>query len=373
MEPPPLDPGVDARESAAALPRESSKMRGFVDYVSGNNIRGWVFDPQAVSHRIQVRLTLRTEVLVEGITDQPRPDVGHVFGTDGTHGFRFAGLDLSPQDVARVAVEARSSPESPWKPLRRRPGLRAPRRKSAGRPMPITVIGTSHVSALRYALPPEHGRFILINISQPHPKLREIFPSNWREPDDRYVELLKEELRPNSHFISMLGGNDHNSIGLIEHPQRFDFLEPGQDVAEIEPERDLIPYDALRAMLQRRLDSYLRWLSELAPVFAGKKLHLCSPPPVPSGMHIKKFPDVFERIVSRGVTPARIRAKLYNINSDIFREGCSRLGVEFVPPPSMSLDGGGFLRPEYWNSDPTHANVRYGRLLLKQIKEHVAS
>jgi hypothetical protein len=348
-------------------------MRGFVDYISCNNIRGWVFDPQAVSHRIQVRVTLRAKVLVEGLTDQPRPDVGHVFGTDGTHGFRFAGLDLSTQDVARVAVEARSSPEDPWKPVRRRPGLRAPRRKSAANPMTITVIGTSHVAALRYALPPGHGRFKLINISQPHPEMREIFTSNWREIDDRYVGLFKEKLDKNSHFISMLGGNDHNSIGLIEHPKRFDFLEPGQNVAEIEPDRDLIPYDALRAMLQQRLDSYLRWLSELAPVFAGKKLHLCSPPPVPSDEHIRKFPDIFERILNRGVTPARIRAKLYNIHSDIFRECCLKLGVDFIPPPSNALDDDGFLRPEYWNSDPTHANLRYGRLLLKQIKEHVAS
>jgi hypothetical protein len=49
------------------------------------------------------------------------------------------------------------------------------------------------------------------------------------------------------------------------------------------------------------------------------------------------------------------------------------LGVDFVPPPAEAVDAAGFLKPQYWTRDPTHANHLYGRLLMKQIKEQLAS
>ena len=90
-------------------------------------------------------------------------------------------------------------------------------------------------------------------------------------------------------------------------------------------------------------------------------------------MHIHRFPGPFKGTLRRGVTPAPIRAKLYRINSDIFRGSCAELGVDFVPPPAEAVDAAGFLKPQYWTRDPTHANHVYGRLLMKQIKEQLAS
>jgi SAM-dependent methyltransferase len=106
-----------AREGT--VPEEGSKMRGFVDQVSSKIISGWVFDPQATSHRMQVRVTLGDKVLVEGVADQPRPDVGKMLGTGGAHGFRFSALDLSAKDVGRVAILAKSEATDTWRPVRR--------------------------------------------------------------------------------------------------------------------------------------------------------------------------------------------------------------------------------------------------------------
>ena len=94
-------------------------MRGFVDQVSSKSVSGWVFDPQAASHRMQVRVTLGDKVLVEGVADQPRPDVGKLLGTQGAHGFRFSSLNLSPKDVGRVAILAKSEATDTWQPVRR--------------------------------------------------------------------------------------------------------------------------------------------------------------------------------------------------------------------------------------------------------------
>ena len=348
-------------------------MREFVDQVSSKIVSGWVFDPQATPSRIEVRVTLGDRVLAEGNARWPRPDVDRKLGTGGAHGFRFAGLGVSDEDAARVAIEARPFPEAPWGPVRRRPGLRFARPKPAGGGMAITVIGTSHIVALRRALPPGQDRFEVIDLSRPRPGRPPAAAARVREPDARHVASFRATLNPDSHFVSMLGGNDHNAIGLIEHPQRFDLLEPGREADGIDPERDLIPYDALRAMLEQRIEPYLQWLAALAPAFSGRKLHLCSPPPVPSAEHIRKFPGVSRGRLNQGVMPARIRAKLYDMSSDIFRTGCAELGIEFLPPPRKPPMPTGFLKPEYWNPDPTHANSDYGRLLLKQIEEHLSA
>ena len=94
-------------------------MRGYIDHVTPTNVSGWVYDPAA--ERLQVRVTIDDKVLVEGVADQPRPDVGQALGTGGEHGFRFGSLTLSPKDVERVVVQARPGPEQDWKPVKRRP------------------------------------------------------------------------------------------------------------------------------------------------------------------------------------------------------------------------------------------------------------
>ncbi len=93
-------------------------MRGYIDHVTPTSVSGWVYDP--ATEKLHVRVTLDEKVLVEGVADQPRPDVGQALGTGGEHGFRFGSLALSPKDVERVVVQARPDPEHDWRPLKRR-------------------------------------------------------------------------------------------------------------------------------------------------------------------------------------------------------------------------------------------------------------
>ena len=93
-------------------------MRGYIDHVTPTNVSGWVYD--SASPHLQIRVTLDDKVLVEGVADQPRPDVGKALGTGGEHGFRFGSLSLSPKEVDRVVIQARPGPEHDWKPVKRR-------------------------------------------------------------------------------------------------------------------------------------------------------------------------------------------------------------------------------------------------------------
>ena len=97
-------------------------MRGYIDHVTPTNVSGWVYD-SAAPH-LHVRVTLDDKVLVEGVANQPRPDVGKALGTGGEHGFRFGALSLAPKDVDRVVIQARPGPEHDWKPVKRRTARR---------------------------------------------------------------------------------------------------------------------------------------------------------------------------------------------------------------------------------------------------------
>jgi hypothetical protein len=239
--------------------------------------------------------------------------------------------------------------------------------------MKITVIGMSHVEALRRALPPGQDRIEIINLHPKRDVARYVPGGEWLDAKKAIKPRFKAAMRRDGHFVSMIGGNMHNMIGLIEHPQRYDFLAPGQEAAAVDPERTLIPYDAIRAHLEASVALNLGWIAELARLFSGRRLHLCSPPPVSSAQHIRRFPGVFRSKLALGVTPAPIRMKIYALNGDIYRVGCAEMPVECLPAPATATDAGGFLRADCWNEDATHGNATYGRHLLAQIEEHLAA
>jgi hypothetical protein len=41
--------------------------------------------------------------------------------------------------------------------------------------------------------------------------------------------------------------------------------------------------------------------------------------------------------------------------------------MHFVPPPQAAFDDQGFLREDLYQNDATHANSRYGTLIVEQI------
>lgn len=236
--------------------------------------------------------------------------------------------------------------------------------------MRISVVGMSHVEALRRALPSGHARIEIVNVNQKGPMVRFVPGGEWLDARKAVKPRFRMAMKARGgHFVSMIGGNVHNMIGLIEHPCRYDFLSPSAGSVAIAADRELVPYDAMRAFLEMRIAPALAWIAALAPLFPGRRIHIGSPPPVPSTEHIHRFPSLIADQLNRGVTPAAIRLKLFDLKGEIERAGCAAIGVDWVPPPAAAVDEAGFLKPEYWNNDPTHGNEAYGRLLLRQIEE----
>jgi hypothetical protein len=173
--------------------------------------------------------------------------------------------------------------------------------------------------------------------------------------------------------VSVLGGNDHAVLAMLNHDRVFDVVLPEAPGLPLAPDAELVPAGLLRAEIARRAAPHLTVLAAFAAAAPGRVLHVESPPPIPSVAHIAAHPGVFrDEIAARGVAPARLRYKAWRLQSDIYRQACQRAGVAFVAAPQAMQDEQGMMREEGWNTDPTHGNERYGAAVLAELGRRLA-
>jgi hypothetical protein len=233
-------------------------------------------------------------------------------------------------------------------------------------PFKIFVMGLSHVTALvrawhaSSAAYPE-TRFVLLNDPAYQPPLNEagLHPA---------ILTQLREAGAGLH-VSLLGGNDHSMIGVVRHPQRFDFVLPAEPDLPLDENVEIVPAGLLRQELSRRIAPHLEVLALYRRVVPGRVVHIESPPPLPTA-HIQAYPGIFQDLVAEcGVSPPLLRYKLWQLHSALYREACARLGVEFLPAPRETQDAQGIMLPHFCNPDPTHGNARYGGHVLAKLLE----
>jgi hypothetical protein len=227
----------------------------------------------------------------------------------------------------------------------------------------ILFVGHSHITAPRLAHAEAGGgaEIEFCGITQPefHPESKDgvLHPAI----------LARVEAAPSELHVSMLGGNDHTVISLVNDPRRFDFVLPEAPDLYVDTRAEILPAGLLRVELKRRIMPHLMTLAAYRAVVKGRLVHIESPPPVPSAEFIESNPDTFgSRLAQRGVSPALFRYKMWRLHSGLYRETCGQLGVEFLPAPSRMQDEQGMLVQPAWR-DATHANTLYGQHVLAQL------
>ncbi len=231
-------------------------------------------------------------------------------------------------------------------------------------PLKILVLGHSHITALAKAfLQGEPGvsmDFVLLNNPEYQPPLS----------DEGLHPAILEKIhaaRAGLH-VSLLGGNDHSIIGMLNHPRRFDFVLPEAPDLPVDETAEILPAGLLLAHLAQRVAPHLAVLALYRAAVPGRLVHVESPPPIPSEAHIRAHPGVFrEMIEERGVSPGLLRYKFWRLHSELYARECARIGVEFLPAPEAMRDEQGMMRPEAWNPDPTHGNALYGRHVIGSL------
>ena len=227
--------------------------------------------------------------------------------------------------------------------------------------------------------PPVRARFILAGGVAPH--FISLDPYAFMRIDAggilsvrrRYLDALDDGV---THLdgrvdqvVSCFRGNEQTIFSLMEHATPFDVLVDRADVAATSsgPPRQIVPVELVRRELGARAYPTVFYCRMLRSLFAEQDVaHVVSPPPIADEGYIRERSEVFARVIEEfGLAPAALRRKVYRLYVDVLQAGLRGSGVRLLTAPeASSVDG--YLKAEFW-SEATHANHRYGRLVLEQL------
>lgn len=169
-------------------------------------------------------------------------------------------------------------------------------------------------------------------------------------------------------LVSCIGGALHTGLGLLQHPEPFDFVIPSRPDLPLASDAAILPFAAIKTTMQRRLNFDFFVLRKLSQALAVPVVHFCCPPPAKDEDFVYETmpPRLREDVMQAGVSPAPLRLKLWKLEADLFEETCAAVGIRFVPPPREALDGDYLAGP--YRKNASHGNAAYGRLVLDQME-----
>lgn len=171
---------------------------------------------------------------------------------------------------------------------------------------------------------------------------------------------------PADAVFCCLGGTEHNLLGLIESPEPFDFLMSPDDI--ITPGRKPVPHGLVKSALLSKLKTALSRMGEVRAQYNCPFTCVAPPPPFAEIDDKANLPRAFIPHLEKGMAPASLRRKLYELQIILLKAHCKSEGIVFMPAPRKARDPDGYLLRQCWDNDPTHGNARYGAAVIRQMK-----
>lgn len=173
--------------------------------------------------------------------------------------------------------------------------------------------------------------------------------------------------------VSIVGGNAHFSLGLVNNPRRYDFVLPEAPDLPLETGAEVIPYGLMLQHLVGFSQDTTPVLAALRALVPGKPfLHLESPPPVPAENVNRHARDFAPLIRHYGLSRPERVWRFWRLQSTMMQEICMRCGITWMPAPASMMDDRQMLVPAAWRDDPTHAGPAYGTAVLDQLAGYFA-
>ena len=239
-------------------------------------------------------------------------------------------------------------------------------------------VGHSHIGALKQAtlksrdLPQSSMFFNCLHDLKDKPLIGQ--SENGDASLNEYILQGLHDAVDKSHspiIFSLLGGNEHNKISLLEHPEPFYFLMPGENPAEetIDSQRVFIPYRQMYDIMYSRTNFFFDVLDLIRKEFSVPIYHIESPPPIGSDSHIIKHLDPYFEKQERSnlISSRQLRKRMWRLSSQTYIDHCVKSDIPFIPAPASSLDCEGFLDPKGYPNDATHGNSWYGEEVITDL------
>jgi hypothetical protein len=169
-------------------------------------------------------------------------------------------------------------------------------------------------------------------------------------------------------FVMHLGAL-HNVIGLLNHDKPFSLLA-GLDAGD---SAQMIPANTLRKFMMDRVKAG-KLLSQFDRSARCPIAHVMPPPPKVDLAFMETSTKVYhgKPVSEYKISPPHRRLALWKMEQDVLEEFLDSIGVRHIAPPMGTMTEDGFLAPDYYARDATHANSAYGARVLDQMRQFAA-
>lgn len=238
------------------------------------------------------------------------------------------------------------------------------------------IAGHSHVTALGVPLKSSDGANQLIAL--PGETSFEAFTGAWPRARDYWDALI--HLSATRRLAIAWMGNQHNSRFMILPPPGFDFVCSVSPEMALNPAATLVAETAVRESFRESLRG-LEWLlGKITQSGGALPVLLGTPPPKADNEAIRRVlvkEPHFVRVARQmgldltqvPLSSPLLRVKLWRLLQKMTAEVGERFSVPFWPSAPAAETADGFLRPEFWAEDATHANSFYGTLMLRRMEQ----
>ena len=237
----------------------------------------------------------------------------------------------------------------------------------------VLFIGHSHLVAVQHAVDQRGGRVAGL-LPEFVPLGNAFYQPNLDPAGGLHAQLARIVTAPRfDAIVSVIGGNAHFSLGLVNNPRRYDFVLPDAPDLPLEAGAEVIPYGLMLRLLEgmsQDTTQVLRAIRALVPDLPFVQLE--SPPPVPAenvSLHAKHFAPLIKHY---GLSSRERVWRFWRLQARMMQAICADAGITYLPAPASMVDDQGLLARVAWRDDPTHAGPAYGSAVLDQLSAHFA-
>jgi hypothetical protein len=247
------------------------------------------------------------------------------------------------------------------------------------------LIGDSHYAAIAtaaqetLAFDPEHRGCDLIFFDAWKHALR--YPFTVEENGQTVLNPhMTQSVRMIAHnydaveVVTVLGGGHHLALTLLDNDHPMDVILPQRPDLPLRDEAMLVSVDFAKNIFLQLIATSFEALACFSAEFPDIPLSQLECPPANGDnafvrAHLGSYfeanfaPEQLDAIS----TPAQ-RFKFWTLQSQMYADKCAALGIDYVRVPESAISANGFLKPEHFGADSTHANAAYGRAILDAIE-----
>lgn len=175
-------------------------------------------------------------------------------------------------------------------------------------------------------------------------------------------------------LITVLGGGHYLALTMLDNNHPMEVILPGQPDLPLRDDAMLVSVDFAKDIFLQLIKGTFQALACIKAEFPDVGFaQIESPPANGDNDFIRShLGDYFQATCTpeqiNAISSPAQRYKFWRLQSEMYAQKCEELGIDYINVPERAISADGFLPPEFFGSDSTHANAAYGRMILDSIE-----